>query len=75
MDQEPAKYQSVCNPTIQLRSDSPLPPFESMNNCIEKERRETFMDNYEYNYRNIPWFDFNPEAVRIFKQKWRNYIR
>ena len=80
---EPTKFQSVCNPVIQHRIDSCLPPFEPMENCIEKTKNERVVlqttvekiTKMEFNYRNVPWFDYNPEAVRLFKQRWRNYIK
>ena len=41
LQSEPCKYQSVCQPEVQHRLDSPLQPFESLENCIEATHKET----------------------------------
>ena len=38
---EPCKYQSVCQPELQHRLDTPLQPFESLENCIETTHEQT----------------------------------
>ena len=29
----------------------------------------------EVKMRSIPWFDYSPEALRFYKQQWRNYVK
>jgi len=32
-------------------------------------------DEHTFEMVELPWFDYGPEALRIFKQHWRNYIK
>lgn len=86
-DSEPAKYQSVCTPIEQIRITRPLAPFRQRSDqfCVEckssidyahvDENNELVSTKFTHEMLELPWFDYAPESVRIFKQHWRNYIK
>ena len=46
--------------------------------CLEiVEPRDIKLGDFDaiVHLRNVPWYDYDPEVLNCFKQKWRNYIK
>lgn len=75
-------FSIICN---QYTEKDPLTPFRNREDAFCKESKFTveYCDENLPNadattsqpFRELPWFDYDPQAMRLFKQHWRNYIK
>jgi len=76
---EPTKFQSVLRPATQYRINGPLTALLPRDECVERTEQRVISLSESHNVnltlRNVPWFDYDPEVLFIYKQKWRNYIK